>query len=54
MSLDVLDIDSTDESPNPPLYAPETCPTDSERNDRTLKAEQISIYTVNITVQRLN
>jgi len=50
--IDILDIDGTDEFPNLPLYAPEACPTDSERNDCTLEAEQISIYTV--TVQRLN
>jgi len=48
----VLDIDGTVESPNPHSYAPKVCPTDSERNDRTLEAGQVSIYT--ITVQRLN
>jgi len=26
---------------NPTLYAPEACPTDGERNDRTLDAEQV-------------
>jgi len=31
---------------NLPLYAPEACPTDSECNDRTLEAEQISIQIV--------
>jgi len=52
VNYNVLDIDDTVESPNPPLYAPEACPTDSERNDRTLEAEQVSVYTV--TIQRLN
>jgi len=52
VNYNVLDIDGTVQSPNPPLYAPEACPTDSERNDRTFEAEQVSVYT--ITVQRLN
>jgi len=50
LNYNVLDIDGIVESPNPSLYAPEACLTDSERNDRTLEAEQV--YTV--TVQRLN
>jgi len=50
VNYNVLDIDGTVESPNLPLYAPEACPTDSERNDRTLEAEQVLVYTV--TVQR--
>jgi len=40
------------ELPNPTLYAPEACLTDGERNDRTLEAEQVSVYTV--TLQQLN
>jgi len=28
---------------NPSLYIPETCSTGSERNDRTLEAEQVSV-----------
>jgi len=48
----VLDIDGTVESPNQLLDARIICPTDSERNDHTLEAEQVSVYTV--TVQRLN
>jgi len=39
VNYNVLDIDGTVESSNPPLYAPEAYPTDNERNDRTLKAE---------------
>jgi len=52
VNYNVLDIDGTAEFPNPPLYARVICPTDGERNDRTLEAEQVSVYTV--TVQRLN
>jgi len=52
VNYNVLDIDSTVESPKPPLYAPEICPSDSECNNRTLEAEQVSVYTV--TLQRLN
>jgi len=40
------------ELPNLTLYARVICPTDGERNDRTLEAEQVSVYTV--TVQPLN
>jgi len=40
------------ELPNPTLYAPEACPTDGARNDHTLEAEEVSVYTV--TVQPLN
>jgi len=48
INYNVLDIDGTVESPNSPLYAPEACPTDSEGNDRTLEAEQISVHTVTV------
>jgi len=44
--------DGTVESPNQLLDAQVICLTDSERNDCTLEAEQVSVYTV--TVQRLN
>jgi len=40
------------ELPNPILYVPEACSTDSERNHRTLVAEQLSARTV--TVRRSN
>jgi len=42
VSYNVLDIDGTIEFPNSPLYAPEACPTDSERNVRTVEAKQVS------------
>jgi len=45
VNYNVLDIDGTVESLNPPLYATEACPTDSER---TLEAEQVSVYTVTV------
>jgi len=51
VNYNVSDLDGTVESSNPPLYAPEACPIDSERNDRTLAAE-VSVYTV--TIQQLN
>jgi len=45
VNYNVLVIDGTVESPNRHLYAPEACPTDNERNDRTLEVEQVSVYT---------
>jgi len=41
------------ELPNPTIYAPETCPTDSERNHRTFVAEQLSaqtVYSISLTI----
>jgi len=52
VNYNVLDIDGTVESPNQLLDALVIYPTDGERNDRTLEAEQVSVYIV--TVQRLN
>jgi len=52
VNYNVLDIDGTIEFPNQLLDARVICPTDGERNDRILEAEQVSVYTV--TVQRLN
>jgi len=48
VNYNVLDIDDTVKSPNPPLYAPEAYLIDSKRNDRTLEAEQVYIYCVTI------
>jgi len=42
VNYNVLDIDGTVESPNQ-LDARVICPTNSERNDRTLEAEQVYI-----------
>jgi len=52
VNYNVLDIDGTVKFPNLHLYDSEAYPTDSERNIRTLEAEQVSVYTV--TVQWLN
>jgi len=52
VNYNVLDIDGTVESPNQILDARVICPTDGERNDHTLEAERVSVYTV--TLQRLN
>jgi len=52
IDCNVRNSDDKSELANPTLYAPEACPTDGARNDHTLEAEQVSVYTV--TVQRLN
>jgi len=44
VNYNISDIDDTVESLNPPLYTPEACLANSERNDRTLEAEQVSVY----------
>jgi len=44
VNYNVLNIDGTVESLNLPLYAPETCPTDSERNDRIRSKTGFGIY----------
>jgi len=52
IDCNVRNSNDKSELANLTLYAPEACPTDDARNDRTLEEVQVSVYT--ITLQRLN